>query len=503
MSSGFVRRSTDGSKIWLYEANRRTRVRDVRWGDFLNIQEQTSDGWSRIRWGKDQYWIRTEHIVAERPLELIFVDVGQGDGCIFVSAETGANERIMVIDAGVADNMYRFLRWRFGSLKNLFRFHAAILTHPDQDHYKGFQSIFSDEKVRFDRVYHNGIAERATGDLLGPSDTAGRFLTGIVATNDAIQALYSDPSVRGNKLYPKLIHTALTSGRVGGVEMLSTRHGSRQNDRTWLPGFAPSDGRSTEVEVLGPVPEGSMSKPRLRWFGPTIGSTGRDEGKTKNGHSIILRMVIGNLRVLFGGDLNRPAEDYLLRHYSGIAASESLSAAVVGASTRLSADLMKCCHHGAADVTDEFIQAVNPFAYVVSSGDEESHAHPRPDLLGRLGKLGRGKAPLILCTEILRSTHERGRESDFRRLRALDREVESLPDESPEKEAALKARSELQAHIQRRNVGVYGAITLRSDGEHMEISFRLEAPRQKQLWQIYALRHDSARGWLLTGDNDH
>jgi hypothetical protein len=32
-------------------------------------------------------------------------------------------------------------------------------------------------------------------------------------------------------------------------------------------------------------------------------------------------MPIGNLHVLFGGDLKRPAEDYLLRHYSGIAAA--------------------------------------------------------------------------------------------------------------------------------------------------------------------------------------
>jgi hypothetical protein len=60
-----------------------------------------------------------------------------------------------------------------------------------------------------------------------------------------------------------------------------------------------------------------------------------------------------------------------------------------------------------------------------------------------------------------------------------------------------KKRRELQDHIQRRNVGVYGAITLRSDGAHMELSFRLEAPRGKQLWQVYALNHNAAHGWVL------
>jgi beta-lactamase superfamily II metal-dependent hydrolase len=503
MPTGFVGRRADGNKIWLFQANRTTKVRDVRWGDFLNILEQTPDGWSKIKWGSEQCFIRTEHVIDTRPVEMIFVDVGQGDGCIVVSSETGTKERIMIVDAGVDDNMSRLLAWRFGKLKNEFRFHAAIVTHPDQDHYKGFQPIFSHDKVRFDRVYHNGIAERALGGLLGPTDATNRFLTGIVVTDDDMRALYSDPAVRGAKLYPKLMHTAFTSGRVDKIEMLSTRHGTEENGKRWLPQFAPSDGRSTVIEVLGPVPEGTPGAPHLRWFGSTIGSTGKDEGKTKNGHSVILKMTVGNLRVLFGGDLNRPAEDYLLRHYSGIGANEPLSAAVGGASVRLGADVMKCCHHGAADVTDEFVQAVHPFAYVVSSGDEESHAHPRPDLLGRLGKLGRGAAPLILCTEILRSTREKGREEEFKKLRALDKKVDELAVGSPGRQAAQKERKELQDHIQRRNVGVYGAITVRSDGEEMEISFRLEAPRQKQLWQVYALRHDAARGWVLAGGDGH
>jgi hypothetical protein len=163
---------------------------------------------------------------------------------------------------------------------------------------------------------------------------------------------------------------------------------------------------------------------------------------------------------------------------------------------------MKCCHHGAADVTDEFIKAVDPFAYVVSSGDEESHAHPRPDLLGRLGKLGRGHAPLILCTEILRSTREKGREEDFKKLADLDEALDGLP-AGPEKTAATKARKALQDHIRRRNVGVYGAITIRSDGEDMEISFRLEAPRGRQLWQVYAVHHDPVHGWVFAGENGH
>jgi beta-lactamase superfamily II metal-dependent hydrolase len=502
MPTGFVGRRADGAKINLFEANKTTKVRDVRWGDFLDILDQTPDGWSKIKWGIEELFIRTEHVVPTRPVELVFLDVGQGDGCLFVSAETGTAERIMIIDAGEAENMFQFLNWRFGKFKEEFRFHAAIVTHSDQDHYKGFQAVFDHAKIKLDRVYHNGIAERTGPELLGPSDATKRLLTGIIVSDADMRALYSDPAVRGGKLYPKLMHTALTSGRVNKVEMLSTMHGTKKNGKTWVPQFAPGDGPSTTIEVLGPVPEGTVAEPRLRWFGDTIGSTARNEAKTKNGHSVILRLTVGHLNVLFGGDLNRPAEDHLLRHYGGIAATAPLATAVTAASARLGADVMKCCHHGAADVTDEFVNAVNPFAYVVSSGDEESHAHPRPDLLGRLGKLGRGAAPLILCTEILRSTREKGREEDFKQLADLDERIDTLPD-GPDKIDAQKERKALQDHIRRRNVGVYGAITVRSDGAHMEISFRLEVPRGKQLWQVYALHHDSAQGWVLDDAGAH
>ena len=46
-------------------------------------------------------------------------------------------------------------------------------------------------------------------------------------------------------------------------------------------------------------------------------------------------------------------------------------------------------------------------------------------------------------------------------------------------------------------------ITLRSDGANLEISFRLEKPRGKQLWQTYSMRHDLNHGWVLTDTDDH
>lgn len=520
MITKFVRWHPLGKKIWLYPGpEKRSKVRDVRWGDVLSVIEERPDGWSKIKWGTKRYFLRTEETVDERPLEVLFVDVGQGDGAILTSAETGDEERIFIIDAGKSSNMARLVKWRFGKLKTRFDFEGAIITHPDLDHYGGFQAVFDDPKFGFRHVWHNGLLERAGDDLLGRTDGSGRYLTELAVDDDAARDLYADAALRGRKKYPKLIWTALQSDRIGPVGMLAVGQGSEQGGRTYLPGYAPTDPGAASIRIVGPVPETRSGRPALRWFGSDIGSASKNTGKTKNGHSVLLKLDIGMFSLLFGGDLNRPAEDYLLRHYGGIGnVAAPLSDAVPEARRTLRSDMLKCCHHGASDVTDEFLAAVEAFAYVVSSGDEESHAHPRPDLLGRLGKAGRGDAPMIFCTEILRSTRESGVKEDFTRLARLDRDIYALNadidviedaggDASDQRQvqADKKAgRKALQAKLQKRNVGVYGAITLRTDGHRMEISFMLEKPRGRQRWQRFRLVHDPAtEEWYAADGGGH
>lgn len=520
METRFVRWHPQGKTIWLYPGpEKRSKVRDVRWGDILNIVEERADGWSRIKWGTKAYYIRTEETTLTRPLEVLFVDVGQGDGAILTSAETGDAERIILIDAGKTSNMSRLIKWRFGKLKSRFDFEGAIITHPDYDHYGGFQAVFDDPKFGFRHVWHNGLLERTGDDLLGATDASGRYLTDLALDDDDARALYSDGAMRGGKKYPKLIWTALESDQIGPVEMLAVGHGAQAGGHTYLPGFSPTDLGDAEIRVIGPVPERKAGKPALRWFGGDIGSNAKNAGKTKNGHSVLLKLDIGMFSLLFGGDLNRPAEDYLLRHYGGISnVAAPLSDAVREARRVLRADMLKCCHHGASDVTDEFLEAVEAFAYVVSSGDEESHAHPRPDLLGRLGKHGRGDAPMIFCTEILRSTRESGVKEDFTRLARLDRDIQALNaqidaiedggsdalDLRQVQKDKITGRRALQKKLQKRNVGVYGAITLRTDGHRMEISFMLEKPRGKQRWQSFRLVHDPAtEEWYTADDGGH
>ena len=72
-------------------------------------------------------------------------------------------ERIVVIDAGPGSHMWEFLKVHFQSYNRNFSFEAAVLTHPDKDHYKGFKEIFADEHIGFNTIHHNGLVERPWG----------------------------------------------------------------------------------------------------------------------------------------------------------------------------------------------------------------------------------------------------------------------------------------------------------------------------------------------------
>lgn len=483
-----------GPVVYLYDRDDlTTKKKQLLWGDWLRVGDSINDEWSEIEWGRNTFAIKKEDYQEERVLEMIFLDVGQGDGCILTMPYTGADEKIIIIDTGMGDNMNNFLKWRFRDFKQKYTFHAAVVTHPDSDHYRGFQKIFDNEHISFEHVYHNGIMERMGDDVLGPEEDG--FLTDIRASKTAAKDLYKDEDVRGKKWYPELIWTALTSDRFGDVSMLSTAHGQKEDDRTWMPGFAPSDNKELTVEVLGPVLEKSPGgKKGLRTFPYKPGSSSMSVSKTKNGHSVLLRLNYRDFSVLFGGDLNTPAELFLMRHYGNDGkiptTLEETRAMIEKAGEHFAVDLLKCCHHGSADVTDEFLETTGPAAFVVSSGDEESHVHPRPDLLGLLGKKGRGERPLLLCTELMRSTREKEDRSLRDRLDGLVSEIDEA--EEAEKKAELeKERDEILDKLFKRNVGVYGAINLRTDGRKAVIAFRMEKSKGIKRWFYYQLEKDT------------
>jgi beta-lactamase superfamily II metal-dependent hydrolase len=469
----------------------------VIWGDWFDVEDHPTDSKKYVVnwrvWNARTKSVDIEkYVVAKKScqpsplLEMMFLDVGQGDGCI-LNVPHGDRHRTLLIDAGQRRNMHGFLEWRFRNVDERADFHAAIITHPDSDHYAGFQRIFNDPRIRFDHVLHNGLVERPAAtkeDRLGERHNG--FCTDLFETKAKLGAFLEDLPTRGDGLYTKLLWSAIQSDRFGEISMASSRHGDLHDGIAYLPGFAPGEGATATIEILGPVPEEVEGRLALREFGSAPNDGGFDLGKTKNGHSVILKMRYGDFSVIFGGDLNRPSEDYLLRHYGGIAPEAPLRDAVAPARARLGADMLKCCHHGSADVTDEFLEAVNPFGFVVSSGDEESHVHPRPEILGLLGKKGRGERPLVLCTEILRSTPESKRLND-KEQEEYDRllvEVENAVEPDARKNAKKKVTDFWNRRFARL-VNVYGAINIRTDGNRLIVAFRKEKRATGSPWQLY------------------
>lgn len=514
MDHVFVGLPDDYSKTYLYERHlsstgKLITVKQVLWGDFLYVDNahpyDANSEWTMIVWHPNnpekrrEYRVKTAHVARKRPLEIIFVDVGQGDGSILITPERDENERIIVIDAGEKDHMLEFLGKRFGGYRKGLVFHAAVITHPDKDHYLGFERIFSHPLVHFENIYHNGLVERPglsgfaqLGAMEADPVSGIDYLVDLATDHAAIEQIYGAPVViaegRNEKLFPQVIRGALDNGRFtredntqGSVQfsMLSTKHGEIDADsNSWMPGFGPDSGRDYKIQILGPVVEpDDQGNPRLRKISAY--------GKTKNGHSVLLKLTYGSFRILFGGDLNEPAEKFLLKHYSGFSRwprkQEDRDAMVAAANDVFESDVMKVCHHGAADVTDEFLAAVNPAAFVISSGDAEGHVHPRPDLLGRLGRMGRGDSPVLLSTELQRSTREKEDEKLVTKLKDdIAKQLSSVT------ETRSRRIEDAIGILGGSNVLVDGAIYVKTDGQRLIAAFRTETGSEKKKWFYFA-----------------
>ncbi len=418
-------------------------------------------------------FIKRKEMQVERPLEVNFIDVGQGDGCHIVTPD----DEHFLIDAGKEKNMYRFLSWRFNlnKPKNKTPKMTIIITHSDEDHYGGFQTVFDKakeegQKVRIEKIYHNGMIEgsgkpaRTLGTLVSKDEK--NYITDLCLTDDDYQRRLQEVKDKVIKAgdYLKLLKKSsakkeallVEAGKEGPVYLYNKK--------------------GMTMEVLGPVAENIDGKPGLPVFGGTSSSA-----KTKNGHSVIIKLSIGHLKLLLGGDLNMESEYNLLKHYTetdvealrkelgGKLTPEvrkekegEMAAAIEKARAVFGADIAKSCHHGSDEFTSEFLQAVNPFATVISSGDDESYCHPRPDTLGTIGKYSRGPRPMIYSTELARSSKE------FLQLDEQD----------------LSAREQ-----NKRVVTVYGMINVRTDGERVIFAQKLEKKSQSgQTWDIHQLK---------------
>lgn len=57
-------------------------IQHLLWGDWLECIEPVSDGWVKVHSRGVTGWMHQDDIQEERLLEVNFVDIGQGDGCL-------------------------------------------------------------------------------------------------------------------------------------------------------------------------------------------------------------------------------------------------------------------------------------------------------------------------------------------------------------------------------------------------------------------------------------
>ena len=234
------------------------------------------------------------------------------------------------------------------------------------------------------------------------------------------------------------------------------------------------------IEILGPIPAIKNGKEVLKSI--------KNAGKDKNGHSVLLKLIYDKVRVLLGGDVNTEFGEIIYQFYQN---KNQLN--------RLEMDVAKACHHGSNHFHYDFIEALHPIGTVISSGDDESYAHPRPDAIGAFGKCGYSKTPLIFSTELARSTKEITRkrlediadkldriEENNKLIKALKKASGDSKDNIKKlKSKNIKLNKEINSHITK-----FGMINLRTDGQKMIIAQKLEKKATYGKWDIHELEYD-------------
>jgi beta-lactamase superfamily II metal-dependent hydrolase len=455
---------------------KKERLKHLFWGDTIALLGDRQGDYVEVQSRDVEGWMKEAELMKDPLLDIVFIDVGQGDSCLIV---TPADEKI-VVDAGKEDNLLRYLRWRYKNYESpemramggLLK--AVVISHPDDDHYLGLKPLIEDPKfgplIKIEALYHNGLFVRQGEGLasLGTLEKKGKitYLTDPIITPTDLKNFFASAPGWEKREYPSLVREIQQKNSGATFAMLNQTSAG-------IPNLTPVPGLS--IKILGPILEKEDGGRRLRTFGG-------DVGQTKNGHSIILLVQYGNIRILLGGDLNIPSEEFLLAHY----AAQSLPDA-------FQAEVLKAYHHGSGDFSEEFIESIKPYVSVISSGDNESFSHPRADTMGFLGKASRGRRPLLFSTELARSAVEAVKDPIVlkQEMKALQEKLVRTDVPPADRQAAADRLDELENKLINRSIAVYGAINLRTDGKKLLMCQKKEAPNaEREEWDIYRIEPD-------------
>ena len=481
------------------------------WGDRVEVMEEGNNR-AKVRARGWTGWVKNSVLDGDSLLELYFIDVGQGDGVLVRSPEG----KHLLIDGGYTRSKQPtnksaadFVDWKFFDDYGGTDIHldAMIASHCDADHYGGLWDLLRDDpearkeldcrSVIVDAFYHAGVSWWRPGDRwLGRTQSG--CLIDLIEDHDSIVAgLDDNASRRLQGEWASFLERI--AARVQTVRRLGV---GGDEEEAFLPGFEPATGESVKIRILAPIVRTVAGGPAVKDLG--------DESQNTNGHSILLQLRYGSTKILLTGDLNKKSQHELLEVYED---DTSIFAC----------DVAKGCHHGSDDVSYSFLQAVNAAATVISSGDNEGHAHPRPSIVAASALTGHRQidtasdelaTPLIYMTEVERSVavgeifhlvsshypHEGGQIEV--QVYAVDPEKLDSP---LQQDAQSKTGVKSNVYYKKTKAGalhpekkdrrlpgsyivagiVYGLVNVRTDGHQIMCATMNEAKKQ---WNIHTFR---------------
>ncbi len=443
------------------------------WGDQVDVVG-TAGARFRVRArGRHRFGFVPQAAIGDQSvLELYIIDVGQGDGILVRFPD----DRHVLIDGGYTRTKQQsrksaadFVDWKFYEdyARDTIHLEAMISSHCDADHYGGLWDLLNVQmqddldasNILVDAFYHAGVSwwkEPGHERWLGP-EANGRLTRLLDGEAAAVAATNGSQPAQLQGEWAAFIKAVLASDC--GFQRLSYRD-------NYVPGFEPAPGAAS-LRVLAPVDE---VPGELADLGGASTNT--------NGHSILLRVDYGRARILLTGDLNRESQRVLLDHY-------------VGQRLEFACDVAKACHHGSAEVSYEFLTTMAPLATIISSGDSEQHAHPRPQIVAASGITGHRRiendrlvTPLVFSTEISRSIRM-GRITGL-----LDDQGARVPTAGLEVEYSETAPGDLHPRRDTQLVDgsyvvsgmIYGLVNVRTDGSRIVCSTLNE---KKRAWDVF------------------
>ena len=338
-------------------------------GDEVDSTEQLVGDKERVVYRRRVGLVKKNQLMLEHPLEMYFVDVGQGDST-FIVTPAGKN---ILIDGGSGNEAFQFLVWKYrldeeGSTG--VDIDLLVLTHADGDHIKGLAAIIEHDLIRVHEIVHSGIAKFSSGfntelgDMQGPDDDEV-----LVTRHDGIQDLQgADLNTNVENWFDAVKREVEQEGMVYRSVCVDT-------------GIIDVGDPSIALRVLGPklLTRPGQAHPVYPWFS--------NPSHTVNGHSVVLRLDYKAFRVLLPGDLNEDGVEHLNTNADFAAQCD--------------AHLLKAPHHGSHEYCDEFLKAVNAQITVVSSGETPDHGHPRANFMAAAGRWSRSNEPLLFSTELV------------------------------------------------------------------------------------------------------